>query len=177
MLHRIFFVVMMCCLFVFQSCRTKKPTVAETSTLSTGSVNSYQLTEKQTLKPVFVALDSAMVMARLKCDSMNNVLLVELSQKGSAGTSTAVTLKNGVFKADYQTKHDTLYVPSTDRTLLITNEHWRYYDINKTVTVKVNELYWWQKWLMWIGGALGSAVLLYLSSKLGWRRISFRPKE
>lgn len=175
-MHRIFFVVAMCCL-LFQSCRTKKQTVAETSTLSTGSVTNVSLIEKQTLKPVYVAPDSAMVLAQLKCDSLNNVLLVELSQKGSAGTSTAVTLKNGLFKADYKTKHDTLYVPSTDRTLLITNEHWRYYDINKTKTVKVNELYWWQTWLMWIGGVLGLGVLLYLSSKLGWGRVSFRPKE
>lgn len=65
-----------------------------------------------TLIPVRVPGDSATLRAYFECDSLNNVLLKEISEHKSNNISTGHTFINGVLDYKAKTNPDTVWIPN-----------------------------------------------------------------
>ncbi|MDY0200965.1 MAG: hypothetical protein RBR40_08255 [Tenuifilaceae bacterium] len=101
-----------------------------------------------------VPADSSYLSLLLECDSLNNVIVKELSEQKGKNTSTDFSISNNkvVYKTIY--KRDTIYVPVTD-TIIIKDR-----PIKIEIPVEVNRLTWWQQTLVWAGGVLLFLVLI-----------------
>lgn len=65
-----------------------------------------------TLVPVYIPGDSAIVSAYFECDSLNNVLLKEISEQKSKNIATKFNFSNGELNYSAETKPDTVYISS-----------------------------------------------------------------
>lgn len=170
MYKRISFVVLSICICLLMSgCRSHRPAVTNNSY----EQSTIESSEKTELKPYYVKPDSASILARLACDSLNNVYLKELSTRTTPGTTANVSLKNNVLSVNSVTKHDTLYLPQ--KTIIHKKSYTKTVTIIKINTITVNVIYWWQKWLMWIGAV--SIVTLVLFMGLKWSKIGILVKR
>lgn len=71
-------------------------------------------TERKTtqLIPLYIPADSAVLRAYFECDSLNNVLLKQLSENKSERMSSEVDFKNGQLNYKAKAQPDTVYLPS-----------------------------------------------------------------
>ncbi|MFV0378353.1 MAG: hypothetical protein ACK5JD_13750 [Mangrovibacterium sp.] len=91
------------------------------------------------LVPVQVPADSASVQALFECDSLNQVIMLELNEAKSKGVQSGTSFQNGNFKYTLKTVHDTVYVQAKDSIV------YREVPVKVPVPYEVNKLTWLQK--------------------------------
>ena len=123
-------------------CKAKKSLViSEQST-----VNSNQsIVAVDKLTPVAVPGDSSKLKALFRCDSLNNVLLIGISEEKSKNMQSAFSFQNGQLKYNATTKPDTAFIKSTDR--FISRNITKTLTITRTETIikieKQKGVFWW----------------------------------
>lgn len=117
-------------------------------------VNNTTVQDK--LTPMALAPDSSYVQMLLACDSLNQVYLKEITEYKGKRVETSISLKNN--ELQYKTKfiRDTIYLPSRDSIVV------RTVPVAVATPVYINELSWWQEFLMWAG----AAMLLYIAYRV-----------
>ena len=153
-MRKIICVVASLLMFVFVACRSSRPAVTTNYERQTDTVTQTVEIKKYVVKP-----DSASILARLECDSLNNVFIRELQTKVTHGSVANLLIKNNQLLASFNAIHDTIYVP--EKTVRQKTQGIKTVTITKTVNV----LHWWQKWLMWAGGISIISILLLAASK------------
>lgn len=91
------------------------------------------------LVPVQVPADSASVQALFECDSLNQVIMLELNEAKSRGVQSGASFQNGNFKYTLKTVHDTVYIQAKDSIV------YREVPVKVSVPYEVNKLTWLQK--------------------------------
>lgn len=102
------------------------------------------------LVPVQLPADSSLIEAYFECDSANKVILKELHDEKTKHVNANIDFKPGkTAKLTYKakTQPDTIYIRGKDTTIYKDRPVY----IDKPVIT--NALHWWQKVLMWCGGA------------------------
>ena len=114
----------------------------------------------ETLVPIILPPDSTAIVALLECDSLNQVIIRQLSESKSSKVSTSVALVDNTFSYSATIAKDTVYLRRKDS--IITRE----VPVIQEVPYYVNQPKKWQKWLMWfgalsiIGGLVGAVIKL-----------------
>lgn len=120
-----------------------------------------QVVEKETLVPMPVPQDSAVIQAWLECDERGRVVMRWLETERSKRARLQVSLDSmGILMAKMKTERDTLYLPS--------KETIRTDSIYVPVPVE-KELGKWEKRWIFIGkltASLLAAVIIYLIMKI-----------
>jgi len=114
---------------------------------ATERLTSEKYVEKDKLTPYVAKADSAVLKAQFRCDSLNRVLLMNLSEIKSANMSSQFSFNNGVLDYTSATDPDTVWIKSTNK------YHYIYRNITKTmsittiktvkVEVPVRGVLWW----------------------------------
>lgn len=107
------------------------------------------------LVPVKIANDSLSIKALFRCDSLNNVVMKQLTEQKSKGVSSQFTFNAGQLKYKADAAHDTIYLPAKDSII------YKEVPIKVDVPVEVNKLTQWQIIQMWAGRVLLGLMLLY----------------
>lgn len=135
---------------VLTGCKNIERGVASNSELS--------VYEKEIMVPFAVPSDSLTFRALFECDSLNNVLLRELSESKSKNMSSSFSFQNGVLDLKAQTAPDTVYVKQKEKQTRIKET------VTITKTVKTTEyvrgFLWWSGLVVWI------SVLAFIAYKL-----------
>lgn len=117
----------------------------------------------QTLEPVVLPTDSLLLEALFRCDSMNMVRLIEISELKTKRVSSGFKFENNKLTYSAQVKPDTVYMRGTiierDREVPV------YVDVPGPVEYRLR---WWQETLMWMGVvlSLGLAVWVFIKAAL-----------
>lgn len=123
--------------------------------------DSIRVVEK--LVPVQLPADSSILEAYFQCDSTNRVIMKELHDEKSKHVNTSFGFTPGkTAKLTYKakTQPDTVYVRGKDTTIYKDRPVY----IDKTI--EINKLYWWQKVLMWCGGAFLLLLVIAIYRKI-----------
>ncbi|OJV19868.1 MAG: hypothetical protein BGO30_07265 [Bacteroidetes bacterium 41-46] len=113
---------------------------------------------------IVLAPDSSLIRALLECDSTNRVRINTILsyQPGDNIAPPRLSIKNNVLTATANVAERRLHLYFRERYYeLIKNQNKVY-----TKTVVVNELYWYQKTLMYIGAAALFIFVLLIAKKL-----------
>lgn len=132
----------------FSGCKPKQQLTVNSQQLTASSEQSI---EKDKLTPVSVPGDSSHIKALFRCDSLNNVLMVGLSEQKSKNMNSSFSFSNGELNYKAQTEPDTVWIKSTDRWL--TKKLFRTLTITKTIVVNTpikHGFLWWSGLLFWI---------------------------
>jgi hypothetical protein len=123
-------------LFAAVSCKPKQQLTITTETLSV---------KKDKLTPVAVQGDSTKLKALFRCDSLNNVLMVSLSEMKSKNMNSNLSFVNGELNYNAQTKPDTVFIKSTDTWYYVTRRITKTYTVTKNITVNIPDhgFIWW----------------------------------
>lgn len=140
MLKNVITLLIALCFLSLTSCKPQKHTVG------TPIQTIDRIVER--LVPYTVPADSAAIIARLACDSLNNVYVREINELKSKGIETDLKLNDNTLIYVVKKPPDTVYVKVTDTT------RYREIPIYIDVPVEVNKLTWFQKTMMWIGSAV-----------------------
>jgi len=108
--------------------------------------DSIRIVEK--LVAVQLPADSSFIEAFFQCDSTNQVIMKALNEEKTKRVNSQFKFTSGkVARLDYKSKTqpDTVYIRGKDTTVYKDRPVY----IDKPVIT--NELYWWQKGLMWCG--------------------------
>lgn len=108
--------------------------------------------------------DSANMVALLECDSLNRVVLKQLSEVKGSRISTSFTLDSGLLSYKLKVKPELTYAKTRDSTV------YREVAVPVPVETVVNRLTWWQSFWVRIGKASAAlmavgALLLFVKSK------------
>ena len=103
--------------------------------------------EKDKLTPVAIPGDSAKFRALFECDSLNNVLMIAISEGKSKNMSSSVSFKNGQLDYSATTKPDTVFVKSTDK--IFKQKTKKTITVHITKTVKQYGFLWWSGLISW----------------------------
>jgi len=144
-------------------CNKKFPPVVTNDSIS-GKKDSINNSHTESIKDsiVFIAPDSSWLKASISCDSLGNVYIKNIVQLQSENGKLLLQLKdNELFISNItQPKEITVHSKSTNdvnsNTALNSNT------VTKTITVKVNELTWFQKLWIWLGYVMGIEILLFI---------------
>jgi hypothetical protein len=125
-------------LSVFTGCRS-----IQQSRDSTFESTSF---ERETLIPIAVPSDSLTLRALFECDSMNNVLMKNISESKTNNVSTLIGFSNGILTYKATSKPDSVHVKQKEK---YSNTKTTV-TINKTTTKKVCGFLWWTGFAFWI---------------------------
>lgn len=161
-------------MFIFLlSCKTQK----EITNTSENYQSDY--IREDILNRVLLPKDSARLRAIFRCDSLNRILLIELTESKTKGFESIFNFRNGILDYNLNIGGDTVYIPSTNV----------YYKINsntlKTITIRettkvLRELNIFQKFQIWLGKIfiwiivltvlyfLGKYILHFVLRKFGY---------
>lgn len=125
------------------------------------------------LEAVALPADSATLIALFECDSLNNVILRQLSDEKTKGWQSFFSFYNGLLKYNLKQPPDTVYVPVTDTTRYkeIPVEVPVPYEVEKIVKVE-KELSTWQKTRQTLGDILLILIgVSFLTLILKWKKL------
>lgn len=134
------------------SCKSPQPTVAGTT--SNRTETNYVRDTNITVAPE----DSAAIKALIRCDSLNNALLTELSQKDGERIKPSLQLKqneDGSLDIQFNCKEDSLQAEIELRDKVISE-----FQKETIVVEKEKDLSGWQKFIMGMGYALLGIIVL-----------------
>jgi len=139
-------------------CRTTKPSVIEVP---------IQYKEKivERLIPIKINADSLKMRAFFECDSLNQVVMKNLSEHKSKGIESDLFFDKGRLDYDVKTNHDTIYLPSKETTIT------RDVPIRVEVPVTTNELTKWQSFQIIAFRILIALVLLVVAYRMFWSKV------
>lgn len=106
------------------------------------------ISEKDKLTPVAIPGDSTKFRALFECDSLNNVLMIAISEGKSKNMSSSVSFRNGQLDYSATTKPDTVFVKSTDK--IFKQKTKKTITIHITKVVKQYGFLWWSGLVSWI---------------------------
>jgi len=153
-------------------CKPKQK-ITDTSVTNEVTKQSYIHTEK--LNPFKLPEDSSRVRALFRCDSLNNVLMVELFETKTKGLESRLSFHNGELDYNIKSGGDTVYLPSETTILYdyryINKLNQRTYNITKSIT-KIKLLTIWQK----INIFAGKCFFLFLSWMILYFIVKYRTK-
>lgn len=134
-------------------------------------VEKEQIRERQV--PVAIPADSMTLKALFECDSLNNVVLKQMSDNATAAWQTAFEFYNGLFSLKIKQPPDTVFVPVVDTTRYkeIPVEVPVPYEVEKPVYIP-KDLSTWQKIRLTLGDifmiVLGVGLLTFI---LKWKQL------
>jgi hypothetical protein len=139
------YTIVLLSLVLLFGCKTKKAPIKEVP---------LQYREKivERLVPVQAPADSANIVARLRCDSLNRVILTSLTELKSKGVESSLSINNGLLTYDFRTAPALSYAKVRDS--IVSRE----VPVNVYLDKPVNFITWWQR--LWIAVGKGSGVLL-----------------
>jgi len=153
-----FLILFMLCVVSF-GCRTGKPPGT--------SISSAEIRERvvEKLVPYRLPADSAQFYALLACDSLNNVILQEVSEWKGKNMQSEFSLKENALLYRVVEKSDTIYILAKDSI--------RYEQIpyKVEVPVEVNQLTRYQSFQVKAAIITELLILGWLASKLNWKNI------
>lgn len=108
--------------------------------------------------------DSANLLALLECDSLNRVVLKQLSEAKGSRISTSFTLDSGLLSYKLRVRPELSYAKARDSIV------YREVAVSVPVETVVNRLTWWQSFWVRVGKAsaalmLIGALILFVKSK------------
>ena len=116
---------------------------------------------KDRLVPVQIPADSSSIFALLECDSMNHVIMKQLSDRSSNYVVQNVRIDSNRLVVK------TIYMPGEVSVLVhdsIINRDVPYPVAGKDIIT--HDLYWWQETLIWLGGIVLIISIIYFIIKL-----------
>lgn len=116
--------------------------------MSESSSSETLISEKDKLTPVAIPGDSTKFRALFECDSLNNVLMIAISEGKSKNMSSSVSFRNGQLDYSATTKPDTVFVKSTDK--IFKQKTKKTITIHITKVVKQYGFLWWSGLVSWI---------------------------
>lgn len=115
------------------------------------------------LIPVTIPADSAWLYALMECDSLNNIVIKQLSESKTKNMQTSYTLtqtgKQALLNYTAQTRPDTVYLK--EKTISTYKEK----PVNVPIPVRM-PLRWWQKILIWEGAFLNVLIIIAIIKKI-----------
>ena len=119
------------------------------------------------LVPYALPEDSTRLVALLECDSLNQVIIKELSEVKSGKIQSGLSLTGGIF--DYSTYHppDTVYVPAKDSIIYIRD----LYPVYVEMPIEVNKLTKLQSFQIRVAWIAEIILLCYLAFGFKWGNI------
>ena len=108
-----------------------------------------------TLVPFLIPGDSVTMQAYFECDSLNNVLLKEMSEQKGRRMNTDIDFKDGKLNYKAELKPDTVYLPQDS--VIVDRE----VPVIVKVPVETNRLTSWQEFRIKLGDALIGLLVLF----------------
>ncbi|MDY0104400.1 MAG: hypothetical protein RBS07_15800 [Lentimicrobium sp.] len=146
--HNILFFLLLGFLLVATGCRELQP-VVKTQTVEVEVI-------KERLVPVVMPADSTQLFLRLKCDSLNNVLLEEISELKSDNVTTSFKLIDNKLVYKTKTVHDTVFIPVVD------TFYSKIIETQKVETLKKTKLGWLSKVGIFYLSTILAGLLVFL---------------
>lgn len=161
-------------MFIFLlSCKTQKEI--------TNTSDNYQsdYIREDILNRVLLPKDSARLRAIFRCDSLNRILLIELTESKTKGFESIFNFRNGILDYNLNTGGDTVYIPSSNIYYKINSNTLKTITIRETTKVQ-RELNIFQKFQIWLGKIfiwvivltvlyfLGKYILQFVLKKFGY---------
>ncbi len=120
-------------LFFITACKTAKmPTVKPVQV-------QYKERVVERLVPIEMPGDSSAIQALFECDSLNNVIMKELTEEKTKRVESKVSFSDGLLSYKTIVKRDKAYLPSKDSIV------YQEVPVEVPVPVEVNKLTKWQK--------------------------------
>jgi len=140
-------IILLFALALLVGCKTQKATVVEVPI-------QYKERIVEKLVPVKVADDSLSMKALFECDSLNNVVMKQLTEAKSKGVASKFDFNAGILNYHVVTVHDTIYIPGKETILE------KEVAVRVEVPVEINKLTQWQILQIWAGRALLALLLI-----------------
>jgi len=131
-------IILLFALALLIGCKTQKQIIQEVPI-------QYKERIVERLVPVKVADDSLSMKALFECDSLNNVVMKQLTEAKSKGVASNFDFINGMLNYHVVALHDTVYIPGKETT--ITKD----VPVRVEVVTEVNKLTAWQRGQIHIG--------------------------
>lgn len=155
------------------SCKTQKEI--------TSTAESYESNyiREDILNRVLLPKDSARLRAIFRCDSLNRILLIELTESKTKGFESIFNFRNGILDYNLNTGGDTVYIPSSNVYYKINSNTLKTTTIRETTKVQ-RELNIFQKFQICLGKIfiwvivltvlyfLGKYILHFVLKKFGY---------
>lgn len=118
--------------------------------------------ERETLIPIAVPSDSLTLRALFECDSLNNVLIKNISESKTNNVSTLIGFSNGILTYKATSKPDSVYARHKEKYSNLKTT----FTINKQTIKKVYVygFFWWTGFVFWI--AAGAWLVYKLLRKI-----------